>query len=380
MSVETRSMTIPGMSAEDMAMMAGMGREMPGAGPQRSLTLQLSAPGQQPSPDATHDIPPGQNMGRTLPLKTPAGSAPVGTSTEPYEKPRGRMLLYWGCGATVGQGQPLVIDFANMDAANVKMPPSHVGSIARPPGPARDRVYGTWPNEQRTVAVPRDSSLVGDHYVHGNYPPEIRFAIGAAHDFMAPVAFSNVTGGLADAINFQWGGVPNATGYFAMAVGGVEKGAEVIMWTSSEVADMGAGLADYLPPAQVQRLIQEKVVMSPQTTRCTVPQGIFKAAQGASLSLHAYGGELNQVYPLRPADPKAPWDPLWYVKVRVKSTGMTMLGVDDGGSTRSRPSSRQQPSGAARQAPEAPPSERAAPEQAPGPLDSVKQLKGLFGF
>ncbi len=223
MSVETRSMTVPGLSAEDMALMAGMGREMPGAGPQRALTLQLSVPGQQPNPDATHDIPPGQNMGRTLPLKTPVGSAPVATSSEPYEKPRGRMLLYWGCGATVGTGQPLVINFSNMDPANVKVPASHVGSIARPPAPARDRVYGTWPYERNTIPVPRDSSLVGDHYVHGNYPPEIRFAVGVAHDFMAPVTFSSVTGGIADAINFQWGSVSAATGYFAMAVGGVEK-------------------------------------------------------------------------------------------------------------------------------------------------------------
>jgi hypothetical protein len=290
------------------------------------------------------------------------------------------MLLYWGCSATVRAGQPMVIEFANMDAANVKVPPSHVGTIARPPGPARDRVYGTWPYERNSIAVPRDSSLVGDHFVHGNYPPDIKFAIGAAHDFMAPVTYSSVTGGIADAINFQWDSVPTATGYFAMAVGGVEKNTEVIIWTSSEVADMGAGLTDYLPPAQVQRLIQEKVVMSPQTNRCTVPQGIFKAAQGAALTMHAYGGELNHVYPPKPADPKAPWDPLWYVKVRLKSTGMTMLGAEDGGSSRGgRSSSRQQPPSAARQAPDAQPSEPAAPA-APGPLDSVKQLKGLFGF
>ena len=122
------------------------------------------------------------------------------------------------------------------------------------------------------MPVPRDSSLVGDHAVRGNYPPNIRFAIGAAHDYMGPVMFSNVTGGLADAIGFQWNTVQNATGYFAMAIGGVEKSTEVILWTSSKVAEMGGGLTSYVPPAQVQRLIQEKVVLSPQTTRCaTVP-------------------------------------------------------------------------------------------------------------
>ena len=358
-----------------------MGRSMPGAGPQRSLMLQLSAPGQQASPDATHDIPPGQNMGRTLPLTTPAGVAasPVIERDEPYEKPRGRMLIYWGCGDTVRAGQPLVIDFANMDPAKMKMPPSHAGQLPRPPGPARDRVYGVWPYERNVVQVPRDSSLVGDHSVHGNYPPDIRFAIGSGHDFMAPVVFTNVTGGLADAVGFQWDGVPTATGYFAMAMGGVEKNNEMIMWTSSEVADMGAGLIGYLPPAQVQRLIQEKVVMSPQTTRCTVPQGIFKNTQGASLTLNAYGGELNHVFPPRPADPKAKWDPEWYVKVRLKSTGMLPLGMEEG-SGRGRSRSSQQPSAGGQQAAEPRPSEPAKSEPSSNPLDAVKTLKGIFGF
>lgn len=378
MSVETRNMTIPGMSAEDSAMMAAMGRDMPGAGPQRSIMLDLSVPGQPPNPDATHDIPPGQNMGKTLPLKTPVSAPTRSTETEPYEKPRGRMLIYWGCGDTVGQGQPIVIDFANMDPAKINMPAGHVGTLPRPPAPARDRVYATWPYERNTIAVPRDSSLVGDHFVHGNYPPDIRFAVGANHDFMPPVMFSNVAGGLADAINFQWDSVAPATGYFAMAMGGTDKGSEMILWTSSEVAEMGGGLTSYLPPAQVQRLIQERVVLSPQTTRCTVPQGIFKSAQGAMLTVHAYGGELNHVYPPKPADPKARWDPEWYVKVRLKSTGMTPLGAEDGASRgRGRGSSR---SSTPQQAPAQKTPEPARQDASPNPLDAVKSLKGLFGL
>jgi hypothetical protein len=292
------------------------------------------------------------------------------------------MLVYWGCGETVGQGQPIVIDFANMDPAKLNLPPSRLGALPRPPAPARDRIYAIWPYDSTAVAVPRDSSLVGDHAVRGNYPPNIRFAIGAAHDYMGPVAFSNVNGGLGDAINFQWGSVANATGYFAMAIGGVEKSTEVILWTSSDVAEMGGGLTSYVPPAQVQRLIQEKVVLSPQTTRCVVPQGIFKNAQGAMLQLHAYGGELNHVYPPKPADPKAPWDPEWYVKVRLKSTGMTPLGGEEGG-RRSRGAARpsQQQAPATQTAPERQQAEQPArPNSAPSPLDAVNKLKGLFGL
>lgn len=48
----------------------------------------------------------------------------------------------------------------------------------------------------------------------------------------------------------------------------------------------------HLPPAEVQRLIREKVVMAPQTTECAVPAGIFKNV-GAMLNFIGYGDELT---------------------------------------------------------------------------------------
>jgi hypothetical protein len=287
------------------------------------------------------------------------------------------MLIYWGCGDQVRQGQPLIIDFANTDPAKLNVPPSRVGALPRAPGPARDRIYGVWPHERNVMAVPRDSSLVGDHVVRGNYPPSIRFAIGSSHDFMAPVNFGSVSGGLADAIHFQWDSVPTATGYFAMAIGGGERDSEAVFWTSSEYADMGGGLVGYLPPAQVQSLIQDRVVLPPQTTRCTIPQGIFRNAKGASLTLNAYGGELNFAHPPKPADPKAKWDPEWFVKVRLKSTGMLPLGMEEGGGGRSR--GRAAPPGGATPAAEPRPAEPAK-SGGSSPLDAVRSLKGILGF
>ena len=43
----------------------------------------------------------------------------------------------------------------------------------------------------------------------------------------------------------------------------------------------------------------------------------------------AYGPELNLAHPPRPANASAPWNPEWVVRVRIKSTGMTMLGMED---------------------------------------------------
>jgi hypothetical protein len=379
MSVETRNMTIPGMSAQDMAMMGAMrGGNMPGVGPGRSILLQLSAPGQQPSPNATHDIPPGQNMGQTLPLLVPE-RAGGGGPTE-YEQPKveGRMIIYWGCGDTVRQGQPIIINFADLGTGAGKMPPSHVGALPQPPGPGRDRTYGTWPYDRNSIPVPRDSSLVGDHFVHGNYPPEIKFAVDNRHDFMAPVVFSNVSGATTDAIRFQWDPVPTAIGYFASAFGVVESNKDFIAWSSSELAEIGGNLLTFLPPAQVQRLIQDKVVMPTQTTQCTIPQGIFRETRGASLQFIAYGDELNFVHPPRPADPKIRWDPIWYAKVRLKSTGMLVLGAEGSGRGRAG----RQPPPEARQPAEArqPSGEQPPPPAKREPIPGQRILKGILGL
>jgi hypothetical protein len=57
-----------------------------------------------------------------------------------------------------------------------------------------------------------------------------------------------------------------------------------------------------------------------------VPKGVF-AGEGAMLRAIAYGHELNLVHPPRPTDPKVAWEPVWTVKVRVKSVASTMLGM-----------------------------------------------------
>jgi len=83
----------------------------------------------------------------------------------------------------------------------------------------------------------------------------------------------------------------------------------------------------------------------------------------------AYGPELNLAHPPRPADPKARWEPDWAVRVRIKSTGMTVLGEEaavSGGQRR-----------------EPPPRESDAPAAPQGGLpgigDVLKGMKGIFG-
>ncbi len=375
MSIDTASGMGAGMNVMSMMMGGGSG------GATRTMHLELgSSQSASGEPRAGHDIPPGLNMGQTLPLITPQRApAPRGEYThENMEKPKGRMKIYWGCGENVRAGQPVVIDFAGLAAG--QRPPNMVSrQVKGPRGPAfgRNRTYGDWPNSEDTKTVPADASLRGDHLVKGNYSPEIKFAIDESHDFMEPVSFSPLAKSSSGAMPVQWKQIANATGYFATAMGAVEGTNDVIMWSSSEVQEMGSALMDFVPPAEVARLIREKVVMPPETTDCTVPAQVVKELGTGFLRFIAYGGELNLVQPPRPKDPKQPWEQIWAVKVRLKSTAGLMLAEGMGGDTGGRPERRSRP--AAKSDAPAPeqPQQKDAVEQ--GVEQGMKALKGLFG-
>ena len=333
-SVATQNMSIPGMSQGEMSGLQGMilGR-MAGVGPKRTLLLQLGAPGNPPAaPEAMHDIPPGLEMGKALPLLIPERGKPA-WGEEPQErkaeKPKVRMLFYWGCGEAVRPGQPRVLDTEKMSMADFgRAMAGRTGTVQVPPSPRSGWTYAEWPNRQDQKEVPKSGSLQGAHFVHGNYGPEIRFSVGEKHDFMAPVEFTSVRGGLADSIAFEWKKIPTAIGYFAMAIGHSEKTGETILWSSSDAQEPGYGLMGYLTPADVNRFIREKVVMGPGVTSCSIPRGIFKDAGGAALQFIGYGDELNIAYPPKPKDPKIPHEYIWTVKLRNKSTGMLPLGQE----------------------------------------------------
>lgn len=373
MSVTTDNMSIPGMEAQAGGGIEGMlgGMMMKGmgvGGPRRTLWLDLLGPDTPPSPSAEHFIPPGMKMGTSLPLRYEP--IPAGPSAEDGKREDIRILLYWGCGETIRPGQPRVIDTAKMTAEDyAQVVVARGGSSSRLRlGPRKGWTYGEWPNRVSRRDVPNDSSLVGEHLIKGNYTPDIKFTLDARRDFMAPVEFTRAEGGLKDPIKLEWKVIPTAIGYFMMAIAADEKARELVIWTSSELPDMGGGLMGYQSNAQVQRYIQQKVVMRPDVTRCTVPKGVFSKYEGAVLRFVAYGDEANFAHPPKPADPKAKWEPIWTAKVRLMSTGMLPLGGEDGDDSGG--------------APPAPKAEAPKEESTPAGevLEGVRKLRGLFGF
>ena len=391
MSVATSSQNIPGMSAQ-MAGMASMFGGGSGFGPRRELTLQLESP-QTPSasPEAFHDIPPVQNMGKNLVLVTPKTEKPQRSErdyppgTKEKEMPKVRMLYYWGCGETIGAGQPRIFDSEKSRPEDMaKIFKGRAPTVQTPPSAHKGWTYGEWPTPDERKDIPKDSSLAGSHKIRGNYTVDIPFTLDAKRDFMPAVEFSSIKVTESGATKLEWKSIPTAIGYFATAVGSDGKGGDMVMWSASEVPENGMALMDYLTPGDVHRFINDKVVMDPSRTSCTVPP-IFKNAKGAMVQFIAYGEQLDLVHPPKPKDPKLIWQPEWSVKVRLKSTTMTPLGMEAGGDERrARPSSRkskEQPREVERDSEEKPSGDDNSDSRKSKGLGGVgDSLRGLFGF
>jgi hypothetical protein len=292
MSIDTTSgLPMGGMGSGGMPVM-DIGRMMLGGGMEgganRSMLLELgsqrSASG---APAATHEIPAGLKMGPSLPLETPQQARRPEPREdgvpENFEKPRGRMLIYWGCGEQAGPGQPYVVDFARVAQGEVPQGlMSRRVNVQRGPSISRSRTYGDWPNQRDSQRVPRDASLRGEHTVKGNYSPDIRFALADKYDFMEPVNLAMAKSG--GGIKLSWNSVGNAHGYFASAMGGKEGTEDVVYWSwqqprvrrsADDLAGAGRGCA----------LVTEKVVLPTATTDCIVPAQFVAAAPAAFVRL-----------------------------------------------------------------------------------------------
>lgn len=363
MDVSTGSMAgmpeidIPGMGGLMGGLMGAMGggnakttgKEYYGAArsfhmmPPRILDIALWN-GLKPGVEAAQVIPPGMKLGDKLPLLPilPEKVATVTSDPRPekeyegtYEKPKGRLLFYWGCSPAVRPGQPRIIDLSKLSAESAQAFGNAFGGKYAPDRGAKVREgYDVYPNERDQRTLPRGASLVGEHRITGDGVPEsFRFNLAAAHDVMPAIELQS-KGSLKDSVALSWAPVTNARAYFLNAMGA--QGDDMVFWSSSEVPDTGMGLFDYLSNATIEKWTQEKVLLAASVTQCDVPKGIYSGSGerqgreggGAMLRMIAYGGEHGFVHPPRPTDPKVPWDQEWTVRLRVKSNTMAMLGQE----------------------------------------------------
>lgn len=331
---DMRAGTVSGFGSMGSGAGAAMGMMFGGGGSkvQHELYLRLgsSRVPDKGGPKADHFMPPSARLGKSVALVTPVQEKQE-VDGFPNERPRGRLLIFWGCGEHAPKGQPVVIDFAKVAAGQM---PAGIWSttIIRDWGPslANSRTFGRWPAEDGKYAR-ADTALPGAHRVAGNYSPEMNFTL--TKDFMAPLRLANAAQASGAAL-VSWGGIADATGYLATLFGGRMgpdgKMGDMVMWTSSAGRQFGGGLNDWLSPAQVAALVRDRTVMPPTTTSCLVPAEVRSAAPDFRMgTLTAFGPQEDFSFPPRPADPKAAWNLEWTARIRHRSlsTWMDMPGM-----------------------------------------------------
>lgn len=274
---------------------------------------------------ATQSIPQAMRLGASLPLEPVRAAAPApGGPGDPgdVEQPKGRLLFYWGCGSEVRAGQPRVVDFAR--ATPQEWASVWQGRFAPERGATAEPGHSIWPNERDRRMLPDGASLQGEHAIAGDgVPAGFRFTLGSNQDLMPAIELS-AQGDPQGSILLRWRAISTARAYFINAFG--EKDSDFIIWSSSELPDAGMGLMDFLSNANIERWTSDRVLLPSSATQCAVPRGIFAGADGAFVRMIAYGQELNLIHPPRPADPRVTWEQEWAVRVRLKSTAMTLLG------------------------------------------------------
>ncbi|MEQ1548185.1 MAG: hypothetical protein ABL918_05990 [Chakrabartia sp.] len=330
--------TVTGLAAMGGGMGGAMSMMFGGGGGKEARELRLRL-GSTLSPtkgvaQADHFLLPAAKLGKSVPLLTP--ERVEGEGTPEFQRPKGRLLLFWGCGAKAPKGQPVIIDFAKIAAG--QMPPNLYSAripTDRGPTQSNSRTYGEWPNKKSAKPPAPNSSLLGEHRIAANYAPEIKFAL--SQDYMPGLTgrANDMPGG---AIGLTWNSVTGATGYHAWLMGAKMDGGnaprDMVWWSSASAREFGGGLWDWLPPETVRRLITEKIIMPPSQTSCTVPAEVKAAAPDFIMgNLYAYGPEANFAYPPRPANPATPWNPEWTARVRYRSHTMWMIGGPMAGNT-----------------------------------------------
>lgn len=333
--------SLGGMSGGGKPSMSSIMGMMKG-GTSHGLYLALGSNTPQAAPAADHLPPAALGVGNDLPLYwkrvvTSGTHEPYtpGERQEP-QQPKGKILIFWGCGEHAPKNQPLVIDLSKITDPTAaqkmmkQMAPSITLDTVHPPSPDTYKSFGEWPNEKNSKGLDGGSSLVGAHTIKGNYTPQIDFTLNASQDFLAPI---NVTGNDKDAqgaVPLVWQQIPGAKGFVATVIGGGQD--TVVMWTSAASQTGWMGMApDYLTPGDIDRLLAQNILLPGTATTCTVPAEVVNATGnggrgGSMFGITAYGGETNMVYPARPVDPKVAWNIQWETKIRYRSSTGGILG------------------------------------------------------
>jgi len=156
----------------------------------------------------------------------------------PFEHPFKRVLVYWGCGDDPTRGQPKATLFHREDDAHLS-----VRLAPRPLESGRARSLREVPPERRLMA-PEDMRFPEHLRLRGSRELRrddrvTRFEVHESGDFLEPPEITRL--GISDkgSIRVEWKRRPGIAAYFISAYVQHKLSPDVVIWTSSRLAEAG---------------------------------------------------------------------------------------------------------------------------------------------
>ena len=286
----------------DMSAMMGNlppGMVLPGM-PQRNLTVRLWSPSIAPKDAfARLAVPAGLKQGKQLNLdlyrptevKGKGGNADTGMP-DPEQVKDFTIIRYWGSSPTVKPGQPEIIKFAAMAAADKETVRDQARRTQSEYYYKPDWTTGYWPTAKQPGKITADVVLAGRYDLTTNYTGNVGIDVPETVRFLNPIEFASPN--LAQQIDFskpmvfKWKPIPGVLGYHA-AIFAMKGKNTLITWNSSEIKGFESVSTDYMQMSDVLKYVKSTAMMAGDRIEVIVPAGIFNDCDMVMFTMIGYG-------------------------------------------------------------------------------------------
>ncbi|MEN6356001.1 MAG: hypothetical protein ABFD83_02825 [Armatimonadota bacterium] len=295
-TITTARMFMPGISG--MTKIPGM--KIPDMNaPTRTITMDLTS-GQKPqgSYKAECAIPEGLKLGPKVDLQIdlPEKSASETFSTKDEQGGKsGDMTIkaYWGCGQTIADGQPKILDTKSMGVAAQKMMKPDKMTASRILDENNTHAY--WPHGD-FKGIDNEAAAPGEYDLTTNFCGNTTVKLKDSQDFLAAIEITEPGkkgADVANAIPIKWKSVPNAKAYLLMAF--ASSNSEMVTWTSSSSPDIPMDLQfKAIKKSDLDDYIEKGILLPGDATSCCIPAGIFRGQENPMLTIVAFGADKIQ--------------------------------------------------------------------------------------